>query len=866
MVMRSARLTPARRKLLDRLLDELLDLEPSVRSQRMQALAGRCPRLHRRLNALLSASLEPLDYLETLLQRAGGEVFSSIDSSASVALPPGTRLGSWRLIEAVGAGGMGMVYRAERADGAFEMQAAVKLIRVGHDARLKERLGVERQLLARLDHPNIARILDGGETDDGQTFLVMEWVPGDDLSDCLEEARDEADRCLDWFEQVASAVGHAHQRRVVHGDIKPANVRIDPDGRARLLDFGVARLVAEESGTGSEEFHALTPAFSAPEQRAGEPASTQSDVYALGVLLFWMQTGRVDWKVGSLQDALSGPRHRVADLAAVIERACADDPEKRYAGVSALLRDIERIQERRPVSARPATRGYLLDRFVRRNPLAVGLSSLAAVLLVAGLVGTGWQAWIAGQARERAEAERDRAQQEAEKTARVGEFLVSLFENADPYRNPGQPLTARDLVEAGVAQAESLDAAPFVQAEMFRALARVNRSLARHETAHDMARRSLDLVLSHPEAESSERARAWALLGGTLASLGRYREAEQAQRNALNLIDDGDTAALARAHDRLGLALYSLGRFDDAETAFERALELERSQDPGSAETASALNNLALVLAATERRERAVALYRESLEIRRRVLGDEHPTTSYSVTNLATLYAQMGRWDEAEAAYTEALSIRRAAFDAGHPAIASVLYQLGWLNGKRGRWDRSVAYYDEALALREQRLGPDHPSVGVALNALGVAVRERGDPAAARAYFERALANYRGAYGPSHHDIALVLANLGATDYALGDLERAAERYREALAMTREELGAHHHHVADILAGQARLASQLGDADAALARALEARQILTAIHTDPEHPRRVEISALIDSIRAAGAAEAGADQSPDPGD
>jgi tetratricopeptide (TPR) repeat protein len=865
MATRTARLTPLRRKLLDRLLDELLDLEPTVRAERMQALARRCPRLHRRLDALLSASLEPLDYLETLLQRAGGEVFSSLESAESVALPPGTRLGSWRLIEAVGAGGMGMVYRAERADGAFEMQAAVKLIRVGHDDRLKERLAVERRLLARLEHPNIARILDGGGTEDGQTFLVMEWVAGKDLSDCLADARSDWARCLDWFEQIARAVGHAHQRRVVHGDIKPANVRIAPDGRARLLDFGVARLVAEEAGADSEEFRALTPAFSAPEQRSGEPASTQSDVYALGVLLFWMQTGKVEWVHGSLRDALSGPRYLLADLAAVIERACADDPERRYSGVSALLRDIERIRERRPVAARPATRGYLLDRFVRRNPLAVGLGSLAALLLVAGLVGTGWQAWIADRARERAEAERDRAQQEAEKTALVSEFLVSLFENADPFRNAGQPLTARDLVEAGVAQAESLEAAPSVQADMFRALARVNRSLARHETAHEMARRSLDLVLSRPEADRSEQARAWALLGGTLASLGRYREAEQAQRNALRLTDEDDRQARARAHDRVGLALYSLGRFDDAEAAFEQALALERALDPDSAETASALNNLALVLAATERRERALSLYRESLQIRRRVLGDEHPTTTYSMTNLATLYAQMGRWDEAEAAYTEALALRRASFDPGHPAIASVLYQLGWLNGKRGRWDRAVEFYRDALALREQRLGPDHPSVGVALNALGVAVRERGDPATARAYFVRALENYRGAYGSSHHDIALVLANLGTTDYALGDFERASEGYREALAMTREELGDGHHHVADILVGQAKLAARAGNADAAMTRALEAQQVLAAIHTDPEHPRRVEISALIDSIDAAGADASGSGRLPDSG-
>ncbi len=851
MAIPTARLTPARRRLLDRLLDELLDLDAPVRAARMRALADRCPRLHRRLDALLSASLEPLDYLETMLQRAGGEAFSALDRSEPVVLPPGTRLGSWRLIEPIGAGGMGTVYRADRADGAFEMQAAVKLIRVGHDARLTERLAIERQLLARLDHPNIARILDGGETEDGQTFLVMEWVPGDDLSGRLDDARDDAARCLNWFEQIARAVGHAHQRRVVHGDIKPANVRIAPDGRARLLDFGVARLVAEEARAGSEDFRALTPAFSAPEQRAGEPASTQSDVFALGVLLFWMRTGRTDCMPGTVRASLPGRGDHVEDLAAIIGRACAEDPEQRYAGVSALLKDIQRFRERRPVAARPPTRRYLVDRFVRRNPVAVGLSGLAAVLLIAGLVGTGWQAWVAGQARERAEAERDRARLEAAKTAQVGEFLVSLFAEADPYRNPGQPLTARDLVDAGAGQVESLETAPAVQAEMYRALARVNRSLARHDTAHEMARRSLDLLRSLPDAKPFEQARAWALLGGTLASLGRYREAEQAQRSALELIDPGEPVELARAHDRLGLALYSLGRFDQAEAAFERALSLQRELQADSVETASVLNNLALVLAATERRERAVALYRESLEIRRRVLGPEHPTTTYSMTNLATLFAQMGRWDEAQAAYAEALALRREIFDEDHPAIASVLYQLGWLNGKRGRWDQAERSYREALAVRERRLGTGHPSVAVTLNALGVAVRERGDAASAAALFERALTIYRSAYGSSHHDIALVLANLAASDFALGELERASRRYREALAMTRRELGEAHHHVADILVGQARIARRRGDVETALARAREAERVLSEIGAGPDHPSRIDTAALLEALGSA---------------
>ena len=844
-----ARLTPARRRLLDTLLDDLLDREPDQREKLLAQIEQRCPRLHSRLSALAEASAEPAQYLETLFQRAGQAAFSEIDSN-DVALPAGTRIGPWRLVEAVGSGGMGTVYRAERADGAFEMDAAVKLIRLRRDSRLKQRLEVERQLLARLDHPNIARILDGGETDDGQTYLVMDWVPGEDLTDCAREARHDTGRCLDAFAQVADAVGHAHQRRVVHGDIKPANIRVTPDARVRLLDFGVARLLAEED-VDEAGFRALTPAFSAPEQIAGEPASTQSDVYALGVLLYWMLTGEVGNQDTDWSDALAGRCARALDLAAIIAMACAPDPTDRYAGVSALVKDVERYRERQPVSARLASRTYLLQRFVQRNPVGVGLGSVAVLGLLIGLVGTGWQARIAGLERDRAEIQRDLARLEADKTERVSEFLVTLFDQADPYRHPGRDLTARDLVRQGVVQVETLQEAPLVQAEMFHALARVNRSLAEYESAREMAARALEILQRTPDVSNAKRARAWTLLGGTLGSLGRYRQALEAHENALALSDPDDLAAVAEAMDNIGLSLYSLGRFEAAERRFGRVLELRRESLPETADLASAYNNLALALAGLDRREEAVEHYATALEIRRRVLGDGHPDTTFSLTNLATLLTQMGEFDRAEAMYLEALAQRRHAFETGHPAVASVIYQLGWLNSNRKRWAQAEQYHREALALRQSRMGPDHPSVGVSANALAATLRNQGKFEEARSLLTQALSNYRAAYGNSHHDIALVLSNLAGVHSDLGEYATAEALYAEALEMCRRELGENHRHVADILTGQAELALKQGRSDEARSRALNAREIIVGVHRDPGHPDVVEVDELVRRIGSA---------------
>jgi len=841
-----ARLTPARRRLLDALLDDLLDREPDERRRLLAELQARCKRLHSRLAALVEASEEPAQYLETLFQRAGQAAFSEIDKN-DVALPGGTRIGPWRLVEPVGSGGMGTVYRAERADGAFDMEAAVKLIRLRRDSRLKQRLEVERQLLARLDHPNIARILDGGETEDGQTYLVMDWVPGKDLADCAEDARHDTGRCLDAFLQVADAVGHAHQRRVVHGDIKPANIRVTPDGPVRLLDFGVARLLAEEHADAAA-FHALTPAFSAPEQIAGEPASTQSDVYALGLLLYWMLTGEVGHRDTDRSGALAGRYARSLDLAAIIETACAPEPADRYAGVSALIRDVERYRRLQPVTARPASRRYVLERFVQRNPVGVGLGSVAVLLLMVGLIGTGWQARIAGLERDRAQTQRDLAQLEADKTERVSEFLVSLFDQADPYRNPGRDLTARDLVAQGVVQVETLDETPLVQAEMFHALARVNRSLAEYESAREMASRALEILQRTPGVSDAERARAWTLLGATLGSLGRYREALAAHEEALALSDPEEADAVAEALDNIGLSLYSLGRFEAAERGFRRVLDLRRESVSETAALASAHNNLALALAGLDRRDEAVAHYNKALEIRRRVLGDSHPDTTFSLTNLATLLTQMGRYDEAESMFLEALAQRRQAFETGHPAVASVIYQLGWLNSNRGRWAQAEQYHRDALALRQSRMGPDHPSVGVSLNALAATLRKQGRLEEAASLLEQALSNYRAAYGESHHDIALVLTNLAGVHADLGEYAKAEATYAEALEMCRRELGEKHRHVADILTGQAELALKRGRSGDALERARAAREIVVGVHADPGHPDVVAVDELVGRI------------------
>ncbi|MGY6552995.1 MAG: tetratricopeptide repeat protein [Wenzhouxiangella sp.] len=844
----TARLTPARRRLLDRELDRLLELDERARQAALSQLQRSHPRIASWLVRLLQAMgqtdqhlAEPLARLaEHWAAESGAERHRpAADALEALALPRGTLLGAWRVIEPVGAGGMGVVYRVERADGAFEMTAAAKLIRIRLNAQLAFRLALERQLLARLDHPNIARILDGGATDDDQPYLILEWVPGADLTECGQALS--VEKALDLWTDLAAAVAHAHQRSIVHGDIKPANVRVGSDDRVRLLDFGVASLVLEDGAAQDDDARALTPAFAAPEQFRGEPISTQSDVWALGALLAWLLLGpnyqrSLLRSPETLDRALKPELPQASDLSAVIARACAERPADRYAGVPEFIEDLQRYRQCRPVKARPATRGYVLDRFVRRHPLPVALGALALVFLLVGLGGVSWQAHVAGIERDRAEAQRDRAEIQAATTERVSEFVVGLFEQADPYLSAGGELSARDLLEQGRARISVLDEAPRVQAEMYQVLARVHRSLAEHASAHALSLRAIELLEAHPQADGDRLAQAWSLHAGTLASLGRYTEAEAAHRRALQLTDPHDALAVAAGLNNLGLAVFSLGRMAEAEALLETALALRQSIAPTAAETAASYNNLAVVLAAQDRRDEAEPKYRRALEIRRQTLGENHATTTYSLTNLATLHAQLGRWAEAEAGYREALSLRRSIFGDGHPAVASVLYQIGWLQAQRGEYLAASEHLEQALGIREQVLGRDHPSTAVVLNAAAGVARELGDIERAKAWLERALAIYRETYGQSHHDIALVLSNLGLTHKRAGDWAVAEGLLQDALDMNRRELGWQHRHVADNHHRLARLYLELNQRELAAEHARIALSTLLELGQLPEHP------------------------------
>ena len=448
---------PAHWSTLNRLLDEALDKPASQRAAWVDALGAEFDAVRPPLRALLSAAaaVETADFLNTLPK------FSPDAPETSPAGKPGELVGPYRLVRELGSGGMGAVWLAERADGLINRPVALKLPHViaARAAGLADRMARERDILASLDHRNIARLLDAGITVDGQPFLALEYVEGLPLDRYCDAAAARTQPklvdLLQLFRQVGGAVAYAHGKLVLHRDLKPANILVTPDGGVKLLDFGIAKLLSDghASATWLTELsgRALTPDYASPEQILGQPLSVASDVYSLGVVLFEMLTGSKPYRLqrdsrGALEDAIvQGVVPRPSDVApdsrrtalrgdldTIVGKALKKLPAERYATVNAMVEDITRYLERRPVLARPDSAGYRLRKFAARNRLAVGAG---AVVLAAVSIGAGaaiWQARIAVAQRDRAEA--------------VSDFIASVFEEADPYRQLGRPLTAAELL------------------------------------------------------------------------------------------------------------------------------------------------------------------------------------------------------------------------------------------------------------------------------------------------------------------------------------------------------------------------------------------------------------------------------------
>jgi serine/threonine-protein kinase len=866
---------------LDSALDELLALPSAQRPLALDRLArgdAADAELGRALRSVLAE-----EESEDFLTLGGGDTPLWRDLRVHLvpapALESGVELGPWRVVEELGRGGMGGVYLAERCDGQFDQRVAIKVLETTLGLFTTQLFERERRILAALDHPGIARILDGGTTPDGRPYTVMEHVEGDAVDVHCATQRLAVEKRLALFCQIADAVAAAHRALVVHRDLKPANILVRPDGQVKLLDFGIASLSLPDDGVEKAERtpdpRAMTPRWASPEQIAGRPVTTASDVYQLGLLLRHLLES---------EDVL--PR----DLDAILAQACAHEPERRYDSVAELRQDVARHLQSVPVRARPAHLSYVARRFVRRHRVGVG-AVVGACALILGLV-----AFYTIRLRD----EREAARREAARAGETAAFLQSLFEGADPRSTGGREPSVRELLERGSTRiAAELGADPSLRAHMIGLLGTIYTALGDHESA----RRHLETALaSRRELLGDEHADVAVSLRD-LARLdykqGLYQTAEERLRQALRIqisIHGERHRTTAITHKDLGTVLLARGEWSEARRETKTALvtieTLLGSHHPdvietmaghgyvllrvGEVQAARSLLDRALTLgrdvlgkghpdlaylcdyaAMAERRagelERATALVREALEIRRSVLGDEHPQTLESLHNVALMLHLQGDSQEAEVFYRKAIAGRRAVLGDDHRSLALSIYSLAAVLEASDRLDEANALFREALAIQERSLGAEHWEVGRTLARIGANELKRGVPHQAEAALRRSVRLLEQTLPREDLEQAHPLLWLG---WALTLTDRAAEAeglLRRAVEVRRGALPATSPRIAEVEAAMGACLARLGQAVAArelLARATpvvaaelgerawltrQARAALAAIDPPAEH-------------------------------
>lgn len=757
------------------------------------------PSLRREVASLIVADRKATGFLSR-------PVSGQLPSEPSIAeFGAGERIGAYRLLSPIGRGGLSTVYAAARADETFDRQVAIKLVRQGWpDDEHVRRFEVERQILAGLEHPNIARLYDGGATEGGLPYLVMELVDGEPIDAHCTRRGLSLDERLSLFRQVCMAVQFAHQNLVVHRDLKPSNILVTREGQPKLVDFGIAKLLNPDLA-GARAYptanwmRVMTPEFASPEQIAGGTITTASDVYSLGAVLYRLLTGqlpRPDARLAATQgmpgeesqraivppsvavggsdlaapDVGSPPGRRQkllgrplrGDLDNIVLKALRTESDRRYSSAESFAEDLRRHQAGLPVVARPDTWSYRMRSFARRNrwPVAVGLSGV----LVLGIFAVVMSVQVARTSHARDEAEATQA------------FLVDILAAADPDEGRGESATLREALDRGADRLDLLSDQPLLQANLMHTLGKVYLNLGLFDDAESLLRQSFE----------SRNERLGARDERTLATRN--------QQGLLLLYQGRYVLAEAEADAALGIGLEALGE-----------------RHPVVAES---LWTLGLVSLAQLDLPAAEGRLRRALHLLVWLHGEQHPTVARSQQALARARMEAGDYREAEALLRRALATMRAHGDELHPALADALGSLGEVLRELGNAGQAEPYLREAVRLKESRLGPDHASTLDALNMLGVALGEFGRAEESAAIHRRVLAARIAAHGEHHPFVAMSLHNLATVEMNRGNLGVAHEIYLRAIDLGRATVGDDHPGLAYILVRFGMLLVMQGAAEA----------------------------------------------------
>jgi eukaryotic-like serine/threonine-protein kinase len=856
--------------------------------------------LERRVRALLDGHGQPAAPLDAMTPPPRGTI--------SVALPPseqpGDRIGPYKILQRIGEGGCGLVYMAEQEQ-PVRRRVALKVIKLGMDTRqVVARFEAERQALALMDHPNIARVLDGGATDTGRPYFVMELVRGIKITDYCDQNNLSTSQRLELFIPVCRAIQHAHQKGIIHRDVKPSNILVtlhDGVPVPKVIDFGIAkaidrRLTDKTLFTQFEQFIG-TPAYMSPEQAemSGLDIDTRSDIYSLGVLLYELLTSRTPFDskelLGAGLDAMrrlirekdppkpstrlstmlegdlttvARQRHAAApklihivkgDLDWIVMKALEKDRTRRYESANNFAADVQHFLADEPVIARPPSTVYRVQKLMRRNRLAFTAAGAVSAAVIMGLVVSTWMFFREREARQL-------AAREARHNEQVALFLEDMLKGVGPSVALGRDTTLlKEILDKTVQRVTTdLRDQPEVQADICNTIGEVYRALGQLKKAEEMHREARNLQGKRAGRVRKDVATSLSDLAFVLRDQGKLAEAESLQREALELRRKhygNEHAEVALSLNNLALVLRSQGKLTEAEKLHREALAMQKKLLGNEhLAVATSLNNLAFALRDQGKLAEAEKCFRESLAMQKKLLGDNNPAVAITTDNLAFVLRDEGKLPEAETLVRQSLASQRKLFGEEHPSVATALNNLALVLAARGQFAEAADLHRQALALRRKLLGDPNPEVASSLDNLALVLRKQKQSAEAEKLEREALAMRKKLFGEEHMTVASSLNNLALILHDLARLAEAEAAYQESLAMQKKLLGSEHPSVATCMNNLARVLrdeGKLAEAEAQVREALVMRQKLLGEQHPSVADSRRDLEKILALQRTAGA-------------
>jgi serine/threonine protein kinase/Flp pilus assembly protein TadD len=764
---------------------------------------------------------------------------------------PGRTIGPYHLLQKIGEGGMGEVWVAEQHK-PIHRRVALKLIKAGMDTRqVIARFESERQALAMMDHPAIAKVFEAGETSDGRPYFVMEYVQGIPITVHCDKNRLTTQERLELFKHICEGVQHAHQKAIIHRDLKPSNILVAiQDGAAvpKIIDFGVAKATAQSltERTMYTELGMLigTPEYMSPEQAemTGQNVDTRTDVYSLGAILYELLVGALPFDPKELRragydeirrkireedpprpstklstmggeasttQAMNRRTERPAlirqirgDLDWITMKALEKDRTRRYGSPSDMAADIDRYLHHQPIVARPPSTAYKARKFARRHRVGVGVGAAIATLLVVFSVTTAIQA-------RRIARERDRANREAEASRQVSDFLVGLFKVSNPSEARGNSVTAREILDKGAEKIKlELQGQPVVQGKLMNTMGFVYESLGLFDAAQSLLERALEIRTKALGPEHLDVATTYSDLAtvlwrkGDMAKSQQYREAALAIREKKLGPDD---PVVADGLHNLGTLFYSMGKYGEAKSTLERALAIrEKVLGSESEDVAATLNSLGAIAYRGGDFEKAGVIWERVLAIREKVLGPDHPLLAHALNNLAIVHTYTGTSQKAVPLLERVIRIQEKVLGPKHPDLAQAVMNLGDALYRGEDLARAKSCYARAVSIMEEA-SPGNPEMGRFLDRLASIILKENDVAGARALYERSLALRQEALGPKHIEIAESLGGLANCASADGRFKEAEGLYERAIALLKKPEGGYFPGAYDVFKGYAAM-------------------------------------------------------------